>query len=63
MAEEYLGSGYVEVAPSRFLSFDAHRQVRMSDADILGLHGGGPHINFDRLSPNYKTIHVYIFDN
>lgn len=62
VADSFLGQGYKEMSPSRFVSLDGMRQVRMEDSDILGLHGGGPHINFDVLSPNYKSIHVYIFD-
>ena len=60
LAINYLGKGYKEVSPDRFISSDGVRQVRISNADILGLHGGGPHINFDLLSPKYKTVHVYI---
>ena len=62
-ADDFLGPGYTEVSPSRFVSADGFRQVRMANADILGLHGGGPHINFDRLYPNYKSVHIYIFDD
>ena len=63
MADDFLGAGYTEVSPSRFVSADGFRQVRMANADILGLHGGGPHINFDRLYPSYKSVHIYIFDD
>lgn len=63
MADDFLGPGYTEVSPSRFVSADGFRQVRMANADVLGLHGGGPHINFDRLYPNYKSVHIYIFDD
>ena len=62
LAENYLGRGYTEVSPSRFLSFDGLRQVRMGPNDLLGTHGGGPHINFDTLSPKFKTSHIYFFD-
>lgn len=63
MADDFWGTGYTEVSPSRFVSADGFRQVRMTNADVLGLHSGGPHINFDRLYPNYKSVHVYIFDD
>ena len=63
LASDYLGTGYSEVSPGRFVSSDGFRQVRMKDADILGFHGGGPHINFDRISHTYKSVQVYIFDN
>ena len=46
-AEYFLGSGYKEVAPGVFRSNDGLRQVRMTNADITGLHAGGPHINFE----------------
>ena len=62
LAEDYLGYGYIEVAPGRFVSLDGMRQIRMGPNDLLGMHGGGPHINFDRLSPSYKTSHVYFWD-
>ena len=62
MASDFLGPGYTERSINRFVSADGLRQVRMGDADILGLHGGGPHINFDVLSPGYKSVHIYIFD-
>lgn len=59
LAEDYLGQGYREVAPGRFVSLDGMRQIRMGPNDLLGMHGGGPHINFDRLVPSYKTSHIY----
>ena len=62
MAEDFLGPGYTEASPGRFVSEDGYRQVRMGDMDILGSHAGGPHINFDRLYPKYKSFHIYIFD-
>ena len=60
MAIDYLGPGYYEASPGRYVSADGMRQVRMSNSDLLGTHAGGPHINFDRLSPKYTTRHVYI---
>lgn len=38
------------------------RQVRMKASDILGTHAGGPHMNFDSLSPKYKSVHVFFID-
>jgi hypothetical protein len=54
MSEKFLGDGYKDMGGGRFVSADGSRQVRMGDSDILGQHGGGPHINFERLSPNPK---------
>ena len=62
LANDFLGEGYTEMSPGRFVSSDGLRQVRMSDADLLGLHGGGPHINFDILFPKYKSVHVFFYD-
>ena len=45
-ASDFLGSGYSEVAPGVFRSSDGLRQVRITTSDIVGAHGGGPHINF-----------------
>jgi RHS repeat-associated protein len=70
-ALKFLGEGYQDMGKGRFISADGLRQVRMGDADILGLHGKGPHINFDFLGPNpakpgsytqlFPSIHVYLF--
>ena len=62
LAENYLGPGYTEASLGRFVSADGLRQIRMGTDDLLGLHGGGPHINFDSLSPKYKTVHLYYLD-
>ena len=62
LAGNFLGNGYNEVSHGRFVSADGLRQVRMQNSDILGLHAGGPHINFDILYPTYKSVHVYIVD-
>ena len=63
-AIDFLGDGYKEISfpggGSRFVSRDAVRQVRMNYDDILGLHGPGPHINFDILKPKYKSIHIML---
>ena len=43
----------------------------MSDSDITGAHGGGPHMNFEELAPNparpgcmmvTRHSHVYLID-
>ena len=60
MASDFLGEGYKEASPGRYVSADGTRQIRISNADILGQHAGGPHINFDILIPKYKSVHVYI---
>lgn len=72
IASEYLGKeGYKDLGNGRFLSESGH-QVRMSADDLLGTHGGGPHINFDLLGPNPKepgtltqilSIHIYFFED
>jgi hypothetical protein len=70
-ATRFLGDGYSEaVAGSgRYVSADGLRQVRMGSTDILGNHGGGPHINFEVLAPNPKkpgtnmivnNLHIYL---
>jgi RHS repeat-associated protein len=46
-ADDFLGPGYKEVAPGVYRSKDGLRQVRMTDADISGAHGGGAHMNFE----------------
>ena len=61
-AINFLGPGYVDMGNGRFISSDGVRQVRMGDSDLLGTHGGGPHVNFNLLSPRHKNIHVYIAD-
>ncbi|GGY76758.1 hypothetical protein GCM10010327_03480 [Streptomyces nitrosporeus] len=53
-AEKWLGPGYYEPVPGsgRFVSKDGTRVARMGESDITGQHGGGPHMNFERLAPN-----------
>jgi hypothetical protein len=62
LASEYLGPNYIDAGSGRFISKDGMRQVRLGENDLMGVHGGGPHINFDRLFPTYKTYHVYFID-
>jgi RHS repeat-associated protein len=51
-AEDFLGQGYRDLGDGRFKSVDGTRQVRMGELDITGQHGGGPHMNFERLLPD-----------
>ena len=55
-AEAWVGPGYTEPVPGsgRFVSADGTRVARMGESDITGQHGGGPHMNFERLAPNPK---------
>jgi hypothetical protein len=46
----------------RFLSQDGLRQVRMGNGDILGHHGGGPHMNFEALKPNPLRTDKFIIE-
>lgn len=46
-AEQFLGSGYTQAGPGRYLSQDGLRQVRMTDADIAPRGGQLPHMNFE----------------
>ena len=46
-AEAYLGEGYRQLDDGVFVSKDGTRLVRLTDADILGKHAGGPHMNFE----------------
>jgi hypothetical protein len=50
-ASQFLGPGYTEAEPGRFVSADGLRQVRMLESDITGQHGGGPHMNFETWAP------------
>ncbi len=71
MGEKFLGKGYKETVhkSGRYISADGERVFRMGETDILGLHGGGPHVNFETLIPNPanpskmmvdENIHVFI---
>jgi len=70
-ASEWLGKGYKDMGNGRFVSADGKRVVRMGDADILGKHGGGKHMNFEELVPNPNkpgkmqvstNYHIYLTD-
>lgn len=52
LGQNFLGKGYREVSPGRYVSADGKRVFRMGDNDILGKHGGGPHVNLEILKPN-----------
>ena len=73
LADDFLGKGYSEMSPGRFVSSDGLRQVRMTSSDLTPInnHAGAPHLNFERLVPNplkpgkfqiIENSHVYIFD-
>ena len=62
-AIRYLGNGYRDAGNGRFVSSDGLRQVRIGDSDILGLHGGGPHVNFEQLEPDPLTGRMQIIGN
>lgn len=68
-AHEFLGDGYKDMGNRRYVSRDGLRQVRLGDSDILGQHGGGPHINLEILEENLarpgkmkisQNIHIYL---
>ena len=64
LAERYLGPNYKNAGKGRFISSDGRRQVRMSDSDVLGKHGGGPHMNFEVLQPSmHKEGKMEIIEN
>ncbi len=73
LADDFLGKGYSEMSPGRFVSSDGLRQVRMTASDLTPInnHAGAPHLNFEKLVPNplkpgkfqiIENSHVYIFD-
>lgn len=55
-AQKWVGPGYSGPVQrsGRYVSKDGTRVARMGDSDITGQHGGGPHMNFERLAPNPK---------
>ena len=65
-AFRWLGKGAKEIADGVFRSQDGLRQFRMTDRDILGLHGGdGPHVHFEALDGAGQVIensHVLLTD-
>ena len=69
----FLGEGYKELDAGVFVSADNTRMFRMTDTDILGKHGGGPHFNFEMVKAekqwdgtlSYKSTankHIYLSD-
>ncbi len=63
-AEDFLGKGYKDAGNGRFISADGTKVVRMGDNDILGKHGGGPHMNFETMAPNpAKPGKMQVIDN
>jgi len=61
-AEEFLGPGYKEMSPGRFISQGGKgpKQVRIGPGEITGHNGGPPHLNFDIIRPRHKGIHIKI---
>jgi len=70
-ASRFLGPGYVEKGPGRFVSSDGLRQVRMLEVDLTksNNHAGAPHINFEVWAPipttpnrlqRIENLHVFI---
>ena len=59
-AIEFLGPGYKEVGKPGsgvFVSADGLRQFRMTERDILGLHGSiGPHFNFETFDASGRKL-------
>ncbi len=73
LGQQFLGKGYREVisGSGRYVSADGKRAFRMGVNDILGKHGGGPHVNLETLIPNTtkpgkmmvdRNIHIYLTD-
>ncbi len=73
LADDFLGKGYSEASPGRFISSDGARQVRMTSSDLspVNNHAGAPHLNFETLAPNplkpgkmkiTGNVHVFIYD-
>jgi RHS repeat-associated protein len=71
LGEQFLGNGYKELVPGggRYVSADGTRVFRMGVSDITGVHGGGPHVNFETLIPNPakagkmmvdQNFHIYL---
>ena len=68
-AEDFLGKGYKDLGNGRYMSADGTKVVRMGDSDILGQHGGAPHMNFETLVSNpskpgkmkvIENLHIYL---
>ena len=71
-ATDFLGNGYKEVGPGRFVSDDGLRQVKMTADDLATVnnHAGKPHINFEVKIPKSgqpgrytnRNYHVFIME-
>jgi hypothetical protein len=73
LGQQFLGKSYKEVVANtgRYVSSDGKRAFRMGVNDILGKHGGGPHVNFETLTQNSSKLnkmivernyHIYLID-
>ena len=66
-AIDFLGPGYTEAFPTnsgRFVSSDGNRQIRIGVKDIMGVHAGAPHINFDLIGGGrYLSFHLYLMSD
>jgi RHS repeat-associated protein len=54
-ALNYLGEGYVEIAPGVYRSADGMRQFRMTFSDLSDPNQG-PHVHFETMAPDQRTI-------
>ncbi|WP_160318372.1 RHS repeat-associated core domain-containing protein [Levilinea saccharolytica] len=62
-ATQFLGPGYIEIEPGRFVSKDGFRQVRMKSGDLAGHGTGQSHMNFETLAVDPKTGKKVITQN
>jgi len=73
IGHQFLGKGYKEVVAGsgRYVSFNGKKVFRMGANDILGKHGGGPHVNLETLVPHPvkinkmsvdENIHIFLKD-
>ena len=69
--ELFLGKGYKETSPGRFISADEKRVFRIGNSDLNGHNGGLPHANFETLVANpqkigkvkvEKNYHIYLIE-
>ena len=51
LADDFLGKGYSEMSPGRFVSYDGLRQVRLTPSDLstINNHAGAPILTLKRL--------------
>lgn len=73
LGKHFLGNGYKEIVlgSGRYVSANGRRVFRMGTSDVLGHHGGGPHVNFETLIPHPShggklivdaNFHIYLID-